>query len=94
MGSWVWGITFAVEPQLSVTEAVDVAYQRRWIGRALISRTHATAGLHPTLVLLAAPKAASYCPQSACSRTRPVGSSRGRRQAPERIPAVVYAAWS
>jgi predicted N-acetyltransferase YhbS len=42
--------------------AVDVAYQRRGIGRALMGRTHATAGLHTTLVLLAAPQAASYYP--------------------------------
>ena len=40
--------------------AVDVAFQRRGIGRELIRRTHAAAGLNTTLVLLSAPKAASY----------------------------------
>jgi GNAT superfamily N-acetyltransferase len=42
--------------------AVDQAYQRRGIGRELIRRTHEAAGLHTTLILLAAPKARSYYP--------------------------------
>ena len=42
--------------------AVDVAVQRRGIGRELIRRTHVRAGLHTTLVLLAAPKARTYYP--------------------------------
>lgn len=42
--------------------AVDVAYQRRGIGRTLLQRTHAAAGLTTTLILLAAPQAASYYP--------------------------------
>lgn len=42
--------------------AVDVAYQRQGIGRALIRRTHETAGLGTSLTLLAAPKAESYYP--------------------------------
>lgn len=42
--------------------AVDEAYQRRGIGRELIQRTHATAGLETTLILLAAPKARTYYP--------------------------------
>jgi ribosomal protein S18 acetylase RimI-like enzyme len=42
--------------------AVDVAYQRRGIGRELIRRTHEAAGLNTTLILLAAPKAVSYYP--------------------------------
>ena len=42
--------------------AVDVAFQRRGIGRELIRRTHAAAGVHTTLILLAAPKAESYYP--------------------------------
>ncbi len=42
--------------------AVDVAYQRRGIGRELIRRTHEMAGPATTLILLAAPKAASYYP--------------------------------
>ena len=40
--------------------AVDVACQHRGIGKALVARTHEEAGLHTTLVLLAAPKAAEY----------------------------------
>ena len=37
--------------------AVDEAYQRRGIGRELLRRTHEAAGLHTTLILLAAPAA-------------------------------------
>jgi predicted N-acetyltransferase YhbS len=40
--------------------AVDVTYQRRGIGRELVRRTHTAAGLHTTLILLAAPLARSY----------------------------------
>ena len=42
--------------------AVDVAYQGRGIGRELVRRTHEAAGLHTTLILLAAPKAQTYYP--------------------------------
>ncbi len=42
--------------------AVDAAHQRRGVGRELIRRTHEVAGLHTTLILLAAPKAESYYP--------------------------------
>lgn len=42
--------------------AVDVAFQGRGIGRELIRRTHAAAGLHTTLILLAAPAARTYYP--------------------------------
>lgn len=42
--------------------AVDAACQGRGIGRELIRRTHEAAGVHTTLILLAAPKAASYYP--------------------------------
>jgi ribosomal protein S18 acetylase RimI-like enzyme len=42
--------------------AVDVAYQRRGIGRELIRRTHDAAGVSTTLLLLAAPQAATYYP--------------------------------
>jgi len=42
--------------------AVDRAHQRRGIGRELIRRTHEAAGLHTSLILLAAPKARSYYP--------------------------------
>jgi predicted N-acetyltransferase YhbS len=40
--------------------AVDVAHQRRGIGRELIRRTHEAAGPHTALILLSAPKAATY----------------------------------
>ena len=42
--------------------AVDEAYQGHGIGRELLRRTHEAAGLHTTLILLAAPKAQSYYP--------------------------------
>jgi GNAT superfamily N-acetyltransferase len=42
--------------------AVDVAYQGRGIGRELITRTHAAAGRHTSLILLAAPAARTYYP--------------------------------
>ncbi len=40
--------------------AVDVACQRRGIGKELIARTHAAAGLQTSLILLAAPAARDY----------------------------------
>ena len=40
--------------------AVDQAWQRRGIGQELVRRTHEAAGLHTTLVLLAAPAAREY----------------------------------
>jgi predicted N-acetyltransferase YhbS len=43
--------------------AVDVKFQKLGIGRELISRTHAAAGLATRLVLLAAPKARAYYPR-------------------------------
>ena len=43
--------------------AVDAAYQRRSIGKELIRRTHVAAGLHTTLILLAAPLAREYYPR-------------------------------
>jgi ribosomal protein S18 acetylase RimI-like enzyme len=42
--------------------AVDVAFQRRGIGRELITRTHQAAGLHTSLILLSAPLAQTYYP--------------------------------
>lgn len=42
--------------------AVDQAFQRRGIGRQLIHQTHQAAGLHTTLILLAAPQARTYYP--------------------------------
>jgi GNAT superfamily N-acetyltransferase len=40
--------------------AVDVAHQKRGIGRELIRRTHQAGGLTTSLVLIAAPKARTY----------------------------------
>jgi len=40
--------------------AVDAAFQKQGIGKELIRRTHKAAGLHTTLILLAAPKARTY----------------------------------
>ena len=42
--------------------AVDVAFQRRGIGRELIRQTHLAAGLCTSLILLAAPKVERYYP--------------------------------
>lgn len=42
--------------------AVDVAYQRQGIGKALIHKTHELAGLQTTLMLLSAPAAREYYP--------------------------------
>jgi GNAT superfamily N-acetyltransferase len=42
--------------------AVDADWQRRGIGRELIKRTHEAAGIHTTLILLAAPRAQTYYP--------------------------------
>ena len=42
--------------------AVDVAWQGHHIGRELLRRVHEAAGLHTTLILLAAPKARTYYP--------------------------------
>lgn len=43
--------------------AVDVACQRQGIGRELVDRTHAAAGLQTRLILLAAPAAEGYYPR-------------------------------
>jgi predicted N-acetyltransferase YhbS len=48
--------------------AVDEKFQRQGIGRELIRRTHEAAGLHTTLILLAAPKAQSYYPHIGMSK--------------------------
>lgn len=42
--------------------AVDEKFQGQGIGKELIRRTHEAAGLHTTLILLAAPKAMTYYP--------------------------------
>jgi GNAT superfamily N-acetyltransferase len=48
--------------------AVDQAWQRRGIGRELLRRAHEAAGLHTTLILLAAPQAQSYYPHVGLTR--------------------------
>jgi ribosomal protein S18 acetylase RimI-like enzyme len=48
--------------------AVDVAFQRRGIGRELLQRTHDAAGRHTSLVLLAAPEARDYYPRIGMTR--------------------------
>lgn len=48
--------------------AVDTAHQGRGIGRELIRRTHAAAGLHTTLYLVSAPKAQTYYPHIGMTR--------------------------
>ena len=42
--------------------AVDEAYQRQGIGRALIQKTHEAVGLQTSLILLSAPAAREYYP--------------------------------
>ena len=48
--------------------AVDVAFQRRGIGRELVRLTHEAAGLNTTLILLAAPAAREYYPHIGMKR--------------------------
>lgn len=48
--------------------AVDVEFQKQGIGKELIRRTHEAAGLGTTLILLSAPKAASYYPHIGMKR--------------------------
>jgi|GEM_PF-43344 len=48
--------------------AVDVAYQSRGIGRELIAKTHQHCGLESSLILLAAPGAATYYPHIGMQR--------------------------
>ncbi len=49
--------------------AVDLAWQRRGIGRQLIRRVHAVAGSEAQLILLAAPKAMGYYPHVGLKRS-------------------------
>jgi ribosomal protein S18 acetylase RimI-like enzyme len=48
--------------------AVDRAFQKQGIGRELVLRTHAAGGFHTSLILLAAPDAASYYPHIGMQR--------------------------
>jgi predicted N-acetyltransferase YhbS len=58
--------------------AVDEAFQRRGIGRELIRRTHEAAGPAAHLILLAAPKAASYYPHIGMEHHDSCWVTRGR----------------
>jgi predicted N-acetyltransferase YhbS len=59
--------------------AVDQVYQKLGIGRELIRRTHDAAGLHTTLILLAAPKARTYYPHIGMESHDSAWIIRGRR---------------
>lgn len=48
--------------------AVDQDFQRRGIGQELLRRTHEAAGLHTSLILLAAPAARDYYPKLGMTR--------------------------
>jgi ribosomal protein S18 acetylase RimI-like enzyme len=48
--------------------AVDADYQRQGIGKELIEQTHLIAGRDTTLILLAAPRAATYYPKIGMER--------------------------
>ncbi len=48
--------------------AVDVAHQRQGIGKLLIRKTHESAGLGTTLILLSAPAAREYYPHIGMER--------------------------
>ncbi len=48
--------------------AVDREFQRQGIGKELIRRTHAAAGLNTTLILLSAPLAVNYYPHIGMTR--------------------------
>ncbi len=48
--------------------AVDVAFQKKGIGKKLIEETHLVAGKHTTLILLAAPAAVDYYPKIGMDR--------------------------
>ena len=61
--------------------AVDQAYQGRGMGRELIRRTHEAAGMHTTLILLAAPKALTYYPHIGMELHDSAWIIRGRAQA-------------
>lgn len=59
--------------------AVDEEFQGRGIGRELIKRTHEAAGLHTTLILIAAPKAETYYPHIGMDKHPSCWIVRGRR---------------
>jgi GNAT superfamily N-acetyltransferase len=58
--------------------AVDRAFQGQGIGRELIRRTHAAAGVHTTLILLAAPRARTYYPHIGMERHDSAWTIRGQ----------------
>jgi hypothetical protein len=66
LGGLLAGVSRAITDFAFCTYLSDLAgdekYQRQGIWQELIRRTHEAAGLHTTLILLAAPKAQSYNP--------------------------------
>lgn len=48
--------------------AVDASCQKQGIGKELVRRTHEAAGLHTSLILLAAPEARDYYPRIGMTR--------------------------
>jgi len=64
--------------------AVAESHQRQGIGRELLRRTHALAGLQTNLILIAAPKAVDYYPQQGLTRHESCWISPGQpRSSPE-----------
>jgi GNAT superfamily N-acetyltransferase len=61
--------------------AVDAGFQGRGIGRELIRRTHDAAGLHTTLLLVAAPGARTYYPHIGMTHHDSCWRIEGRRPA-------------
>lgn len=60
--------------------AVDVAHQRKGIGRELVQRTHEAAGLKTNLILIAAPAAEGYYPRIGMQQHHSCWIVRGRLQ--------------
>ncbi len=60
--------------------AVDEAAQGQGIGRRLIDETHRAAGLHTTLILIAAPKAEGYYPHIGMQRHESCWITRGKSE--------------
>jgi GNAT superfamily N-acetyltransferase len=67
--------------------AVDRAFQGRGIGRELVRRTHEAAGLHTSLILLAAPGAATYYPHIGLTRHDSCWIVPRTARAPASLPA-------
>lgn len=59
--------------------AVDVAMQHQGIGKRLLKEVHERAGLHTTLILLAAPAAREYYPRVGMTRHDSCWITPGRK---------------